>query len=185
MLSIMITGNPGVGKHTVGKQIARSLMLELIDINKIAIENGMFVRGKETLNVDTKALQKFLDKKITKNSLVVGHLAPYVMPKNKVKMAIVLRKNPYKLIPIYKKRRYSKQKSTENLGSEILGITFYDALKKFGPVKTHQIDTSSRSVSDVVKKIERFFVKGKFQEDQIDWLDLILKKGDLKWFFPY
>ena len=100
-------------------------------------------------------------------------------------MVIVLRKNPYKLIPIYKKRRYSKQKSTENLGSEILGITFYDALKKFGPVKTHQIDTSSRSVSDVVKKIERFFVKGKSQEDQVDWLDLILKKGDLKWFFPY
>src|SRR5205807_7424496 len=105
--------------------------------------------------------------------------------KNKVKMAIVLRKNPYKLIPIYKKRRYSKQKLTENLGSEILGITFYDTLKKIGPVKTYQIDTSSRSVSDVVKKIERFFVKGKSQEDHVDRLDLSLKKAALKWFFPY
>jgi adenylate kinase len=185
VLSKVITGNPGVGKHTVAKQIAKNLNLELIDINKIAMENGMFVRGKEALDVDTKALQKFLDKKITKNSLVIGHLAPYVIPKNKVKMVIVLRKSPYKLIPIYKKRKYSKQKSIENLGSEILGITFYDALKKFSLAKTHQIDTSSRSVSEVVKKIKMFFEKGRFQEDQVDWLGLISKKGDLKRFFPY
>jgi adenylate kinase len=185
VLSKVITGNPGVGKHTVAKQIAKDLNLDLIDINKVAIENGMFVRGKETLDVDTKALQKILDKKITKNSLIVGHLAPYVISKNKVKMTIVLRKNPYKLIPIYKKRKYSKQKTIENLGSEILGITFYDTLKKFGPAKTHQIDTSLSSISKVVKKIETLFEKGKFQEGQIDWLGLISKNGDLKRFFPY
>jgi len=185
VLSKVITGNPGVGKHTVAKQIAKDLNLDLIDINKVAIENGIFVRGKETLDVDTKALQKILDKKITKNSLIVGHLAPYVISKNKVKMTIVLRKNPYKLIPIYKKRKYSKQKTIENLGSEILGITFYDALKKFGPAKTRQIDTGLSSVSKVVKKIETLFEKGKFQEDQVDWLGLISKNGDLKRFFPY
>src|SRR5437660_1051732 len=101
----------------------------------------MFVREKETLDVDTKALQKILDKKITSRSLIVGHLAPYVISKNKVKTVIVLRKSPYKLISVYKKRKYSKQKTLENLGSEILGITFYDALKKFSPSKIHQINT--------------------------------------------
>ena len=185
MLSKVITGNPGVGKHTVAKQIAKNLELELVDINKVALENDMFVRGKETLDVDTKALQKILDKKITNHSLIVGHLASYVIPGNKVNMVIVLRKSPYKLIPVYKKRKYSKQKTIENLGSEILGITFYDALKKFGSSKIHQIDTSLSSVSKIVKKIETLFEKGKFQEDQVDWLGLISKKGDLKRFFPY
>ena len=185
MLSKVITGNPGVGKHTVAKQIAKNLNLDPIDINKVAIENGIFVRGIETLDVDTKSLQKILDKKITNHSLIVGHLAPYVIPRNKVNLAIVLRKSPYKLIPIYKKRKYSKQKTIENLGSEILGITFYDALKKFGPSKIHQIDTSLSSVSKVVKRIEMLFEKGKFQEDQVDWLGLISKKQDLKRFFPY
>jgi len=184
-LSKVITGNPGVGKHTVAKQIAKNLNLDLIDINKVAIENGIFVRGKETLDVDTKALQKILDKKITNHSLIVGHLAPYVITKNKVKMAIVLRKSPYKLSSVYKKRKYSKQKTMENSGSEILGITFYDTLKKFGSFKTYQIDTSLSSVSKVVKRIETLFEKGKFQEDQVDWLGLISKKGDLKRFFPY
>jgi adenylate kinase len=185
VLSKVITGNPGVGKHIVAKHIARNLNLDFIDINKIAIESGTFVRGKETLDVDTKDLQKLLSKQITNNSLVVGHLAPYVIPRKKIQIGIVLRKSPYKLMPIYKKRKYSRQKTIENLGSEILGITLYDALKKFGPNKTYQIDTSFRSVSEVVKKIERFFVKGRFQEDQVDWLDLIKKKGDLKKFFPY
>jgi len=184
-LSKVITGNPGVGKHTVAKQIAKNLNLDLVDINKVAIENGIFVRGKETLDVDTKALQKILDKKITNHSLIVGHLAPYVIPRDKVNMVIVLRKSPYKLIPVYKKRKYSKQKTIENLGSEVLGITFYDTLKKFGSSKIYQIDTSLSSVSKVVKKIEMLFEKGKFQEDQVDWLGLISKKGDLKWFFPY
>ena len=185
MLSKVITGNPGVGKHTVSKLIAKNLNLDLIDINKIAIESGTFVQKKETLDIDTKALQKILDKKITNHSLIVGHLAPYVISRNKIKTAIVLRKNPYKLISVYKKRKYSKQKTLENLGSEILGITFYDALKKFGPTKTHQIDTSFSSVSKVVKRIETLFEKGKFQEDRVDWLDLISKKGDLERFFPY
>jgi adenylate kinase len=185
VLSKVITGNPGVGKHTVAKQIAKNLRLELIDINNVAIENGIFVRGKETLDVDTKALQKILDKKITNHSLIVGHLAPYVIPRKKFQIVIVLRKNPYKLIPVYKKRRYPKQKTIENLGSEVLGITFYDALTKFGPAKTHQIDTSLSSVSKIVKRIEILFEKGKFHEDQVDWLGLISKKGDLKRFFPY
>ncbi len=185
MLSKVITGNPGVGKHTVARHIARNLNLDLIDINKIAIEKGIFIQEKETLDVDTKTLQKLLDKEITNNSLVVGHLAPYVIPRKKVRIAIVLRKSPYKLIPIYKKRKYSRQKTIENLGSEILGITFYDALKKFGQGKTYQIDTSVRSVSEVVKKIENLFVKGKFQKDRIDWLGLISKNGDLERFFPY
>ena len=184
-MSKVITGNPGVGKHTVAKQIAKNLNLDLIDINKVAIENGIFVQGRETLDVDTKALQKILDKKITSHSLIVGHLAPYAIPRNKIKMAIVLRKNPYKLISVYKKRKYSKQKTIENLGSEILGITFYDALKKFGPAKTHQIDASLSSVSKVVKRIEMFFEKNKFQDDQVDWLGMISRKGDLKRFFPY
>jgi adenylate kinase len=184
-LSKVITGNPGVGKHTVAKQIAKNLDLDLIDINEVVIESDIFVRKKETLDVDTKALQKILEKKITTDSLVVGHLAPYVIPRNKIKTVIVLRKSPYKLISVYKKRKYSKQKTIENLGSEILGITFYDTLKKFGPAKTHQIDTSLSSVSKVVKRIEMLFEKSKFQEDQVDWLELISKKGDLKRFFPY
>ena len=185
MLSKVITGNPGVGKHTVAKQLAKRLDLDLIDINKIAIQEGIFERKDETLDVDVKKLKKILGKIITKNSFVVGHLAPYVVSRKQVKMAIVLRRDPYKLISVYEKRKYSYQKAIENLGSEILGVTYYDSINEFGSDRTLQLNTTSKSVSTIVKKIEDLFVKGIFQEDEVDWLGWISEKNDLKRFFPY
>jgi len=185
VLSKVITGNPGVGKHTVAKQLAKRLDLDLIDINKIVIQEGMFEENEGTLDADVKKLKKTLERIITKNSLVVGHLAPYTVSRKQVKSAVVLRRDPYKLISVYKKRKYFHQKAIENLGSEILGVTYYDSINEFGPDRTFQINTTGKSVSTIVKKIEDFFVKGVFQEDEVDWLDAISEKNDLKRFFPY
>ena len=185
MLSKVITGNPGVGKHTVAKQIAKRLDLDLVDINKIAMQEGIFEENEGTLDVDVRKLEKILGKIITKNSLVVGHLAPYVVSRKQVKIAVVLRRDPYKLISVYEKRKYSHEKAIENLGSEILGVTYYDSINEFGPDRTFQINTTGKSVSTIVKKTENLFVKGIFQEDEVDWLGLISEKNDLKRFFPY
>lgn len=184
-MSIVITGNPGVGKHTVGKLLAKKLDLKLIDINKVAIQEGIFEESEGTLDVNVKKLKKTLEKLITKNSLVVGHLAPYVVSRTQVKAAVVLRRNPYRLISVYKKRRYSHQKAIENLGSEILGVTYYDSINEFGSDKTFQFNTTGQSVNTIVKKIKDLFVKGVFSEDEVDWLGLISEKNDLKRFFPY
>ena len=181
----IITGNPGTGKHIVARIIAKKLKLELIDINKVAIGHGVFEKGDGTLDVDLSELKKIITKKASKNSLLVGHLAPYVVSRNNVESAVVLRRNPYKLQSVYKKRKYSYKKAIENLGSEVLGITYYDMVKKIGRNKTFQIDASDKTVSTVVKKIETLFLKGRTREDGVDWLGLILKKGDMKRFFLY
>lgn len=182
---MIITGNPGVGKHTIAKLLAKKLGLDLIDINKIAMQKGVFEESADTLDVDVKKLKKTLEKVITKKSLVVGHLAPYVVSRKKVKIAVVLRKDPYKLISIYEKRKYSHQKTIENLGSEILGVTYYDSINEFGSDRTFQFNTTGKSVSIVVKRIKDLYVKGRFHEDEVDWLGLISEKNDLKRFFPY
>jgi adenylate kinase len=185
VLPIVITGNPGVGKHTVARQLAKDLHLEMLDINKIAIEHQVFEKRNKTLDVDVKELEKILRKKITKNSLIVGHLAPYVLSRKQVDIVVVLRKSPYHLSSVYKKRNYTHNKSIENLGSEILGVTLYDTINKFGADKTFQIDTTKKSVSAITKKIKKLFVKRVCDEDEVDWLSLIYKKNDLKRFFPY
>ncbi|MGQ0795068.1 MAG: adenylate kinase family protein [Nitrosopumilaceae archaeon] len=182
---LVITGNPGVGKHTVAKLLAKRLDSKLIDINKVAIQKGVIEKNKETLDVDVKKLKKTLEKIITKNSIVVGHLAPYVVSRKQVKLAIVLRRNPYKLASVYKKRKYSHQKSVENLGSEILGVIYHDSVTEFGSDRTLQLDTTGKSVSTIVKKITTLFVKNTFSGDKVDWLGLIYEKNDLKRFFPY
>ncbi|MFN3655412.1 MAG: adenylate kinase family protein [Candidatus Nitrosotenuis sp.] len=177
---LVITGNPGVGKHTISKILAEKLGYDILDINQIAIKNQVYQKSGSTLVVDTKKLEKIMKKLAKPKAIAVGHLAPYVIPKSQVKFAIILRKNPYKLIPIYKKRRYSQKKLYENVGSEILGVTSYDARLRFGK-KTLQVDATNLSVDRLVKKILRVMKTKK--QDEVDWLGLVSKKGDLAKFF--
>ena len=181
---IIITGNPGVGKHTVTKKISQVIDFEVIDINKIALDAGIYEKKDETLDVDITKLKKILKNKITKNSLIVGHLAPYVLTKSQATKVIILRKSPYKLLSVYKKRKYSTKKIKENLESEILGIIAHDAIKKFGKTKTHQLDTTSDSIPKTTKKILNI-LDGKIEDDKVDWLTLVSKKNDLRKFFSY
>ena len=181
----IITGNPGTGKHTIAKSISKKLNLEIIDINKVAIEHGLAKKNKVVLDVDVNKLKKIIDKKTSENSILVGHLAPYVISPKNVGVSVVLRKSPYKLQSIYKKRRYTIKKSLENLGSEILGITYYDTVREFGKKKTFQIDTSDMTISTTAKKVESIFKRKSTKDDKVDWLQMVLKKGDMQKFFPY
>lgn len=181
----IITGNPGTGKHTLAKVVSKKLGLEIVDINKVAISEGIFEKNLNTFDVDVKELKKIIDRMAQRNSLLVGHLAPYVASNRNVEIAIVLRKSPYNLQAIYKKRNYSKKTSLENLGSEILGIIYYDTIHEFGRKKTFQIDTTNCSISEVSKKIEDTLGGLSKKEDKPDWLQLIQENGDIKRFFPY
>ncbi len=183
-MAIIITGNPGVGKHTIGKKVSDVLKFKILDVNKIAIESGYYEKKKDSIDVDVKKLKTYLKNKIKKNSILIGHLAPYVVSKNQIKKVIILRKNPYELIKIYKKRKYSKKKIAENLQSEILGITAYDSIKIFGKNKSCQIDTTSKTISKNTKLVLDT-ITGKLENDKVDWLTLINEKNDLKKFFSY
>ena len=180
-MSIVITGNPGVGKHTITEKIAEKLELPILDINSIAKDAGLFEKNKDTYDVDIEKLEKILEQKISEKKVIVGHLAPYVLDKNKVKIVIVLRKNPYDLISVYKERKYTDEKSKENTGSEVLGIIAHDTISKFQE-KAFQINTSGKSIQEVVEKVMALISNNEGNEE-VDWLDLVTKNNDLKKFF--
>jgi adenylate kinase len=180
-MSIVITGNPGVGKHTITEKIADMLELSIVDINKIAKDSGLFEKNEDTNDVDVKKLEKILEQKISEKNIIVGHLAPYVLHKNKIKVMIVLRRNPYDLISVYKKRKYSDKKIKENTGSEILGIITHDAISKFQE-KVFQINISKRTIPETVEKTVNLISSNKGNEE-VDWLELVRKNNDLGKFF--
>tara|TARA_Y100001949_G_scaffold165023_1_gene160395 strand:+ start:435 stop:980 length:546 start_codon:yes stop_codon:yes gene_type:complete len=179
---LVLTGSPGVGKHTVSEELAKILDYEIVDVNKEAIKAGMPKRD-DSIDVDVELMQELLKGMLTEKSLIVGHLAVDVISKTQVSKAIVLRKNPYDLIRIYEKRNYTDGKKNDNLGSEILGIIAYDSIRKFGEDKTFQVNTSSLTQKQIVKKIESI-VCDNSNGDTVDWLTEIYKKNDFKKFFP-
>ena len=182
-MSVVITGNPGVGKHTVTKEISKKLGLPIMDINSIARDAGLFEKDEDTNDVDISKLTKIIKEKISSPSLIVGHLAPYVLSPIQIKKAIVLRRNPYDLITVYKKREYNDEKTRENAGSEILGVITHDAINQFGS-KVFQIDVTGKSISEVTEKALSI-INEKSVSEEVDWLDLVTKQNDLKKFFAY
>jgi len=125
---LVLTGNHGVGKHTVSRKLAEILGYEIVDVNKEAVKVGT-TKQNDSIDVDVEKTKKILKEKISEKSLIVGHLAPFEVSKELISMAIVLRKNPYDLIQIYEKRNNSDSKKYDNLGSEILGVIAYDSIE--------------------------------------------------------
>ena len=180
-MSIVITGNPGVGKHTIAKEIAETLELNILDINKIAKDEGLFEKNHDTNDIDTKKLEKVFSTKDLENNIIVGHLAPYVLDVQQVKIMIVLRRNPYDLITVYKDRNYTDEKSIENAGSEVLGIIAHDAKSKFQD-KVFQVNSSEKTIKDTVENVMSIISSNKGNEE-VDWLNLVTKNNDLNKFF--
>ena len=182
-MSIVITGNPGVGKHTVTKKISKKMNLPIIDINIIAKDSEVIEKRENTNDVDTQKLAKILEKQKLNENIIVGHLAPYVLEKNQVKIIIILRRNPYDLELVYKERNYLEIKIKENTGSEVLGIIMHDTIEKFEE-KAFQIDVSKKNIQQVVEKVLEIISK-KEGSEEVDWLNLVTKNNDLEKFFAH
>ena len=182
-MSIVITGNPGVGKHTITKKISEKLNFPIVDINIVAKDLGLFEKNGNTNDVDTKKLAKILGERKLNDTVIVGHLAPYVLEKNQVKIIIILRRNPYDLELVYKERNYLEIKIKENTGSEVLGIIMHDTIEKFEE-KAFQIDVSKKNIQQVVEKVLEIISK-KEGNEEVDWLNLVTKNKDLEKFFTH
>ena len=175
---LVLTGNPGVGKHTAASEIMKqNTMYEIIDINNLAIELGLTEKAKETLEVYVAELKIKMKQKVSNNSLIVGHLAPYVLDESDVDVAIVLRKNPMDLINVFKNRGYSKEKIKSNTAAEFIGVTFNDSISSFGKEKTFQIDTTNKTPEQVTSIIDKI-VNGKNKGDIVDWFHLVEENKD-------
>jgi adenylate kinase len=184
---LIITGNPGVGKHTIAKIVAKKLSLDLVDINTVAIKNGA-IKSKDSSGyvVDLRKLSSLMRKYASKKSLVVGHLASYVLRKSDACMVAVIRRSPYELKKVYKKRGYSAKKVRENLESEIIGICLYDAVKKFGKNKVVEFDNTAAKATVTADRIVKAYEgKAKYLVGKIDWLSLIVANNDMQKFFDY
>ena len=93
-VNLVITGNPGVGKHTIADLfVKQNSSYQIFDINKFAIEEGLGEQTDDGIEVDTKKLKNEIQKLNLEKSLIVGHLAPYVLDESNIEYVIILRKN--------------------------------------------------------------------------------------------
>ena len=184
-VNLVITGNPGVGKHTIADLfVKQNSSYQIFDINKFAIEKGLGEQTDDGIEVDTKKLKNEIQKLNLEKSLIVGHLAPYVLDESNVEFVIILRKNPYELIKIYEKRKYQNPKIKENAGSEVLGVIANDSITSFGKEKSFEVNATDKTPEIILKRIQDI-INNQENGDIVDWLKLIEEKNEMNKFFDY
>jgi len=184
---LVITGNPGVGKHTAAFELRKILDLAVIDINDLAVKHHAFLQMSNQ-EIDSKKIATIIKSKLgeSQRTVIVGHLAPYVLKKEWIDLAIVLRKSPYAILSTLKNRKYSAKKIKENVASEILGIILYDSIQRFGKEKIAELDTTLSNPAEVCVKIISL-LNGKTGREigVVDWLTMVYEKGDVGRFLEY
>ena len=186
-MKIILSGTPGVGKHTIAT-ILSSLFdkVPIVDINKIILsENLLISPHRKNHDVDIQKsfdfLTLMLSKKAYQDSIIVGHLAPYVIDPLLVDLVVTLRRSPYELRKIYEDRSYSQTKISDNMVAEILGIISYDALKNFEFSKLSELEiaTSILPSLSAQKIVDMYGDRKQRVFGNIDWLPLIQNDPDM------
>ena len=184
-VNLVITGNPGVGKHTIAELFVKyDSSYQIFDISKFAIEKGFGEQIEDGIEIDTRKTKNHIQKLDLVKTLIVGHLAPYVLDESDIDLVIILRKNPYDLVEIYKKRNYQDSKIKQNAGSEILGVIANDSIASFGKEKSFEIDTTNKTPKIILGEIQNI-INNQKGGDIVDWLKLIEEKNEINKFFDY
>ena len=190
-MKVVITGNPGVGKHSCAIFVSERLPnSHIIDINSVIMNDGTYLTGRVdvTKEIDVGRIKNIMTRTIkhSKNLVIVGHLAPYVLTSRGIDLVVVLRRSPYHLEEIFRERKYTFFQSKENIAAEILGITFYDSLKTFGKKLVIELDGTGRTpeniAGDIISKLQK---RSRKQIGIVDWLSTVYEKGDTQRFLEY
>jgi broad-specificity NMP kinase len=71
-------------------------------------------------------------------------------------------------------------KIRENITSEILGITLYDSIRKFGKEKIIEFDTTKMSSKEIIRSlIEALNDNSKRRTGNIDWIPILKDQQEL------
>ena len=184
---LVITGNPGVGKHTTAFELKKILDLVLIDINDLAVQHHAFLQTPN-LEIDSRKIAAIIESKLgeSQRTVIVGHLAPYVLKKEWIDLTIVLRRSPYAILSTLESRNYSAEKIRENVASEILGVILYDSVQCFGKEKIAELDTTQTTSTEICEKIISLIKDNTGRKiGVVDWLSLVNERGDVGRFLEY
>ena len=189
---LLIVGTPGVGKSSVSALLASRLNGSHVNLSSLIVDENLSCGFDEKREVPIANIERVSHrvKEIIKESegyvIFEGHFAMDVVSRKDLFLVFVLRKNPDELQEILRKRGYKKGKVMENVAAEILDVCLFDSVKTFGDEKVCEINTSNRTVEDIVKEIINV-INGttKCQIGIVDWLTKLEFEGRLEKYLAF
>jgi len=164
-----VTGTPGTGKKSVSRALAPLVRRELLELNALAGAHSVLNESGE-LVVDVSALGLALRARPLSGAVVSGHLLADVLGPADVDFVAVLRCDPGVLKRRLASRGYSSKKVLENVEAELIGVVLDEAVRRFGPSRVHEYDSTKATPGMLARKIARDLRDGVPQPAPwIDW----------------
>jgi adenylate kinase len=182
-LFIVISGTPGVGKSTVSYRLAERMGLDLLDLNRWLLSEGLVIEFddlRRSYVVDLESARiRFSEFKPTNPTIVEGHLAHLVVPVDSVRLVFIVRCHPAILARRLVSLGYPAYKVLENIEAELLGVCVEEAIDIYGPNLVYEVDNSSRSIDSTVEEMV-YILSGRSEgSERIDWFSRLLDEGIL------
>ena len=166
-----------MGKSELAHGLGGQLGLDVIDLSRLVKKKRLYKRFDErtrSYEVDERRVRDYLRTRIGKRGVVIAtHSIGRSIPPGWVRLAIVLRLDPVKLYRRLRARRWTRQKSWENVESELIDVCLEEAVRLIGRDRVVEIDTTSLTPAKVLlRALDAVNVKRKQFRSQVDWLSV-------------
>jgi len=185
LCAIVITGTPGTGKTAISKSLSREVGAQYLSLTRFVIgkrlHSAIDVQRRSRV-VDFERTRGRLKKLLSraKSMVVIDTHIPDAIPREYVRMVIVLRCHPRVLQARLRMRHWSVSKIRENVLAEILDSCYTTAVDYYGARRIAQVDTSRVSLAKSVKQSKRILKRQPIYTAKVDWLSVLIRDHSLE-----
>ncbi len=171
---IVVTGTPGTGKTSVARELARRLGALHIDLSKYVIEEGLYIDydvERASFIIDEEKVIDRIKELISKHdNIVIDTHYGEIAPPELVDKVIVLRTDPEELEKRLLEKGWWWEKIRENIEAEILSVCTHNAIEVFGEEKVYEVDTTGKTIEQVLEEIMEILEGKGIPGLRYDWL---------------
>merc|ERR1712228_219986 len=150
--NILITGTPGTGKTTLGRELATKAGLKYVNVSEFAKEEELFEGWDEKLNchiLDEDRIVDELETQMTEGGNIVDYHGSEFFPQRWFDAVFVLRTDNTVLYERLEARDYSREKVEQNVQCEIFQTLLEEARESYDLEIVHEL------MSNVPEDMER------------------------------
>lgn len=162
--NILLTGTPGVGKTTLGKELAQRTGLKYVNIGELAEEGQLYDGFDEEYNcpiLDEDKVVDELEEQMEEGGVIVDYHGCDLFPERWFHIVFVLRTDNTLLYTRLENRGYTGKKLQDNVQCEIFQTILEEALEAYQEEMVHQLPSNTpedmeQNTEQIVKWTEQW-----------------------------
>ncbi|KAM8961185.1 adenylate kinase isoenzyme 6 [Pelodytes ibericus] len=144
--NILLTGTPGVGKTTLGKELAARSGLTYVNVGDLAKEGNLYEGYDEEYDcpvLDEDRVVDELEDQMSEGGIIVDYHGCDFFPERWFQIVFVLRTDNALLYERLESRGYKEKKLQDNVQCEIFQTIYEEAAESYQHEIVHQLPSNS------------------------------------------